>query len=113
MSSMESMATPTFADFARRQRMIGVHADLCRQVERHGQAALPFAEQVAIARVRFRGAGEARILPHGPEAAAIHRGINAARIGKFAGIAKRCFRIFMRRYFPQYRDARAAILKAW
>ena len=46
------------------------------------------AQQVAIARIRLRRRAESGILPHGPQSPAIHRGINAARKGKFAGKAQ-------------------------
>ena len=55
--------------------------------------ALAFAEQIAIALVGFGGAAEAGVLAHGPEAAAVHRGIDAARVGKFAGVAEGFFRV--------------------
>ena len=45
-------------------------------------------EQVAIALVGFFGAGEAGILAHGPEAAAVHGGLDAAGEGIFAGEAE-------------------------
>ena len=38
--------------------------------------------------VGFRGGAEAGVLPHGPQPAAIHGGINSARVRKFAGIAE-------------------------
>ena len=55
-----------FADFAQRERMVGVHADLGWQVERDGKSGLSPREQIAIALVRFRGAAESGILAHCP-----------------------------------------------
>ena len=49
------------------------------KIESDGEASLPFFEQVAIAAIGFDGAAEAGVLAHGPKAAAIHRGIDAAR----------------------------------
>src|SRR5580700_4064476 len=72
--------------------MVRVHADLRRQVERDRKPRLTFAKQIAITLVRFGGRAEAGVLAHRPEAAAIHRGINAAGVRKFAGIAKRFVR---------------------
>src|SRR5580704_3785986 len=73
--------------------MIGVHADLCRQIKGYGQTALAFVEEVAVTLVRFGGRAEARVWAHGPETPAIHRRINATRIRRFAGIAKSIFKI--------------------
>src|SRR6185437_3767446 len=42
---------------------------------------------------------EAGVLAHGPEAAAIHRRINAAGVGEFAGIANGVFGICARESF--------------
>ena len=82
-----------FADFAEGERMIGVKADLRGKIERHGEAGLAFAQKVAIAAVGFDGGAEAGVLTHGPEAAAIHRGIDAARVGKFTRITESGFGI--------------------
>ena len=76
-----------FADFAESERVVGVHADLRGKIEGDREAGLAFAEEVAIALVGFDGAAEAGVLAHGPEAAAVHGGVNAARVREFAGIA--------------------------
>ena len=76
-----------FADFAEGERMIGVHADLRGEIESDGKAGLAFAEEIAIALVGFDGGAEAGVLAHGPEAAAVHGGVDAAGVGKFAGVA--------------------------
>ena len=92
MSSMRIDRHADFSDFAHARGMIGIQPNLRRQIERHGKPRLAFAKQIAVPLVGFSGAGEARVLAHGPEAAAIHGGINAARVGKFAGVAQRFFR---------------------
>ncbi len=82
-----------FADFAESEGMIGVDADLRGEIEGDGEASLAFAEEVAIALVGFDGAAEAGVLAHGPEAAAVHGGVDAAGIGEFARVAESGFRI--------------------
>src|ERR1700746_2399795 len=64
--------------------MVGVHSDLCRQIERHGQSFLSLAQQIAITLVGFRGRAKSRVLAHRPQPAAVHRRIDAARKWKFA-----------------------------
>ena len=87
MSSMESMATPTLPTSPMASGLIGVEADLRRQIERHRQSGGSVREQIFVALVRFLGVAHAGVLAHGPEAAAIHGGLHAAREGKFAGVA--------------------------
>ena len=77
-----------FADFSLRQRMIGIHADLRGKIESDGEAGLSLFEQIAIAAIGFDGGAEAGVLAHGPEAAAVHRGIDAARERKLARVAE-------------------------
>ena len=93
MSSSESMATPTLPTSPCASAMIGVHADLRGQIERDGKPGLALFEQIAIAAIRFGGAAEAGILPHGPEAAAIHGGIDAARERKLSGVVQVALRV--------------------
>src|SRR5688572_24618713 len=73
--------------------MIAVVADLRRQIEGNAQAVDALRQQVAIAAIRLRRRAEARILPHRPQAAAIHRWLDAAREGKFAWERKVALRI--------------------
>ena len=82
-----------FADLALRERVVGVHADLRGQIEGDGKSRLSLFEQIAIAAVGFGGAAEAGVLPHGPEPAAIHGGIDAASERELAGIAEVAFRV--------------------
>ena len=70
--------------FALRDRVVRVVADLGRQIEGDAQAGLSLPEQIAIALIGFLRRGEARILAHRPETRAIHRRLDAARIGIFA-----------------------------
>ena len=74
-----------FADFAFGERVVGVVAHQRRQIERGGEAGLALCEQIAKALVGVFGGAEAGELAHGPEAAAIHRGVNAAGVGRLAG----------------------------
>jgi len=67
--------------------VVGVHADLRWQIESDREAGLAFAEEIAIALVGFDGGAEAGVLAHGPEAAAVHGGVDAAGEGEFAGVA--------------------------
>ena len=67
--------------------MVGVHADLRGEIESNREAGLAFAEEIAIALVGFDGGAEAGVLAHGPEAAAVHGGVDAAGVGEFAGVA--------------------------
>src|ERR1700752_4949677 len=73
--------------------MIRIHPDLRGEIQRDREALLPFAEEVAIALVRFTGAAEARVLTHGPEGAAVHCGIDAAGKRELAGEAESFFGI--------------------
>ena len=76
------------ADFAFGQVVVGVVADLGRQVEGHGKTGLPLFDQVLVARVALGGGAEAGVLAHGPEAAAVHIGLHAARQRVVAGKAQ-------------------------
>ena len=78
----------SLADLARRQRIVAVVADLGRQIEGDAQAGLSLAQQVLEALVGFGGGAVARVLAHGPEAAAVHRRLHAAGEGVLAGEAE-------------------------
>ena len=73
------------ADFALAQGVVGVVAHQGGQVEGHGKAGLPLLQQVVIAAVGLLRRGEAGELAHGPELAAVHVAVDAARVGKLAG----------------------------
>src|SRR6266436_887111 len=81
-----------FADFAEGERVVGVHADLRGQIEGDGEAGLALAQEIAIALVGFSGGAEAGVLAHSPEAAAVHRRVDAASERVFARIAEGRFR---------------------
>jgi hypothetical protein len=59
--------------FAGGERVIGVVADLRRQVERDAQPLGPLRQQVAVAGVRFGSSAETCILSHRPGASPVHR----------------------------------------
>src|SRR5262249_16764766 len=80
---------PNSSYFPDRQRGIGIHADLCWEVEGNGKAGLALAEEVAVPRIGLNGGPETGILTHGPEPAAIHRGIDAPGVGVLAWKADR------------------------
>src|SRR6266704_2090512 len=82
-----------FTDFAEGERMIRIHADLRGEIEGDGEPGLSLAQKIAIALVGFDGGAEAGVLAHGPEAAAVHGGIDAAGERKFAGITEGGFGI--------------------
>ncbi len=71
------------ADLAERARVVGVVAHQRGHVEGGGEAGLAVLEQVAEALVRLLARAEAGELAHRPQAAAVHRGVDAAgeRVG--------------------------------
>ena len=81
-------ARAALADLAFAHGVVGVVAHQRGQVERDGEAGLPLLEQVVVAAVGLLGGGEAGELPHGPELAAIHVAMDAARVRKFAGLRR-------------------------
>src|SRR5580700_9272503 len=68
--------------------MIGVVAHQRRQIERHGEPGLALRQQISESLVGILSCAEAGKLSHGPQPPAIHRGVNAARIGRLAGLAE-------------------------
>ena len=82
---------PDFADFADRQGMVGIESDLRGQVKGDGETGSAVGQQILVALVGFLGVAHAGILPHGPEAAAVHGGLHAARVGIFAGVSDFAF----------------------
>ena len=65
------------ADLTGRQLVIRVVAHLRRQIECDAQAADPLAQKIPVTPIRFGGRPKARILPHGPQASAVHRRLDA------------------------------------
>ena len=84
MSSIESIATPVRPTSPARVRVVGVVAELRRQVERDGEPGLAAVEQVAEALVRLLRRAEARVLADRPRPAAVHVRIRAARVRELA-----------------------------
>ena len=72
-------------DFAPGARVIRVEPKLRRQVERDEQPALALTQQVAEPFMGLGSRTEARVLAHRPQAAVIHRRVDAARVGIFTG----------------------------
>ena len=75
-------------DLAVAERVVGVAAELGRQVEGHREAGRAGLDQVAIASVGVLGAGEAGVLAHGPEPIAIHAVVDAAGERKLPRLAE-------------------------
>src|SRR2546421_33778 len=69
----------TLADLSFGARMIGVVAHQGREIECDGETGLTMLEQKFVTAVGVRGAAESGELPHRPEPAAVHRGMNPAR----------------------------------
>jgi hypothetical protein len=66
------------ADLALGAGVVGVQAHLGRQVERDRQAGLAVLQEIAEAPVRLLRGRHAGVLPHRPQAAAVHRRMHAA-----------------------------------
>src|SRR5437764_1272323 len=66
-----------------------VNASSCREVEGDRKAGRALGKEVAVAAIALFGAAEAGVLPHRPEAAAVHLRIDPAGIWKLPGIARR------------------------
>src|SRR5262249_2888775 len=76
------------ADLAEGARVVAVESHQRRQIESGTESGLPFVEQELEAFVGLPRRAEAGELPHGPQPAAIHAGVNAARVRILAGIAE-------------------------
>ena len=76
------------ADFADGHGIVGVVADLGGEIEGHREARGAVREEEFVAAVGLLGVAHAGVLAHGPEAAAIHGGLDAAGVGILAGIAE-------------------------
>ena len=87
MSSMESMATPTFPTSPIAEGMVGVQADLRGQVESNGQSGGAVGQQIFVALVGLLRVAHACVLAHGPEASAVHGRLHATSEGILAGVA--------------------------
>ena len=89
MSSIESIATPTRPTSPAASAVVRVVAHLRGQIEGDAEAADALRQEVAIPGVRFGGRAKAGVLAHRPQPAAIHRRLDAARVGKHARQARR------------------------
>ena len=76
------------ADLAFAGRMIGVVAHQRGQIEGDRESAAAMFEKIFVALVGFFGRGEAGEHAHRPELAAVAGRVNAARVGRLAGIAE-------------------------
>src|SRR5216117_1275885 len=100
--------------------MVGVVAHQRGKVERDGEAGLTVLEQEFVAAVGVRRAAEPRKLPHRPQLAAVHRGMNAARERIFsrpsylalgvepAQVRGRVYRLLVNRHVPFLTCARTS-----
>ena len=75
-------------DLAERASVVGVVAHQRGHVERGREAGLPVVEQVVEALVGLLAGAEAGELAHRPQPPAVHRGVDAARVGVGAGAAR-------------------------
>ena len=76
------------ADLAEAARVVGVEAELGRQVEGHRQAGAAVGEQVLVALVGLLGRGVAGVLADRPRPLAVHLGVDPARERELAGRAE-------------------------
>src|SRR4051794_12844600 len=79
---------PGAPDLAQAARVVGVQAELGRQVEGHRQARRAVLDEVAVALVGLLGRRVARVLAHRPQLLAVHLAVHAAGVGKVAGLAE-------------------------
>ena len=75
-------------DLAEAARVVGVEAELGRQVEGHRQALGPVGEQVLVALVGLLRRRVARVLAHRPQLLAVHLAVRPARERELAGLAE-------------------------
>ncbi len=81
------------ADFAEGHGVVGVVADLGGEIEGDGEAGGAVGEEEFVAAVGLLGVAHAGVLAHGPEAAAVHGGLDAAGVGVLAGVAEVAVRV--------------------
>ena len=81
------------AHLAQGRGIVAIEAHERRQIEGRAEAGLPLGEEEAKALVGLAGGAEAGELPHGPQPAAVHAGVNAARVRVLAGETEVGFRI--------------------
>ena len=76
------------ADLAEAARVVGVQAELRRQVEGHREARRAVREQVLVALVGLLRRRVARVLAHRPQLPAVHLAVRPARERVLAGLAE-------------------------
>jgi len=79
----------------------------------HGKPATTVLQQIFVALVGLLGRSEAGELPHGEQLTAISRGVNAARVGRLAGIAQIFFLAPVFREIGQSIKTRMGRRKLW
>ena len=79
---------PGPSHLAQAARIVGVEAELSREIEGHRQAGRAVGEQVAVALVRLPGARVAGVLAHRPQLPPVHVGVDAAGVGVIPGLAE-------------------------
>ncbi len=84
-SVLASYTCTPIVHFSLGDLIIRIVADLGGKVESHGQAGLALLKEIFIPLIRFLGRGKPGVLTHGPEPAAVHGRLNAARVRVFAG----------------------------
>ena len=77
-----------FSDLAKGEVMVGIVAYLGGEVESDGEPGLPLFQEEMVAAVALFGGAEAGVLAHGPEATAVHVGLDAAGERILAGEAE-------------------------
>ncbi len=78
------MATPHLPTSPSARGVVGIVAHEGGEIESGGEARLAVSEEIAKALVGVFGGAEAGELAHGPEAGAVHGGVNAAGVGRLA-----------------------------
>ena len=68
--------------------VVRVVADLRRQIEGHGETRLALFQQVLVAAVGLFRRREPGVLPHGPDAAPVHVGLDSTGEGIFSRVTE-------------------------
>ena len=87
---------PDLAHLAVRQGVVGVIAHLGGQIEGDGQASGSCSEQLPVALIGFSRGPKARVLPHRPGPAGVHRRVDPAGVRKLPRLTQRNGRLPVR-----------------
>ncbi len=87
MSSMESIATPTLPTSPAASGWSESKPIWVGRSNATDKSGGPVGEQILVALVGLLGVAHAGVLPHGPQPAAIHRGLDSAREWILPGVA--------------------------